>query len=91
LIPVRSAAHDFLVEWDSLSLTGNALFYRDVNADQLSATVARVTALRSDPVVWAALVARLLATAPSWKKSATLLDHLKTAAAQEADLQAATS
>lgn len=91
LIPVHSAAHDFLVEWDSLSLTGNALFYKELTADELSATVARVAALRADPSVWAALVGRLLATAPSWKKAASLLDHLKTAAAQEADLQAATS
>ena len=87
LCPERSAAHDFLVQWDTQSATGNALFYKVPSADFLSATVARVGALRSDQVTWPLLVSRLLATAPLWRKTAELVDELRSAAVKEADLQ----
>jgi len=86
LVPARSAAHDFLVQWDSHSTTGNALFYSDVNADQLSSTVARVAALRADQSMWNTMVSRLLATAPLWRQTAAMVDQLRSAAAEEADL-----
>lgn len=91
LVPERSAAHDFLVEWDTASMTGNALFYKEPTADHLSATVARVTALRANPTTWTAMVSRLLATAPLWRNTAALVDELRAAAAQEADLKVVTS
>ncbi len=88
LVPTRSAASDLFVEWDAASSTGNALFYRELTSLEIEATVARVSLLKSDAPAWSNLVARLLATAPTWKRTATLLDALKEAAVQEANLQA---
>ena len=83
-----SAACDLFVQWDAGSATGNALFYGELEPAELDATVARVMVLKSDPSGWASLVGRLLSSAPTWQRTASLLDALKTAAVEEANLQA---
>jgi hypothetical protein len=91
LVPERSAARDYLVEWDSHSTTGNALFYKEVTADQITSTVARVATLRADQVIWNTMLSRLLSTAPLWRQTAAMVDQLRAAAAEEADLTVAAS
>lgn len=88
LLPMNAGGADWMVEWDTASATGNALLYRGFEGGDIDAVVARVSALKSDPSGWAKLGARLLATAPTWKRTAALLDTLRTAAVEEADLQA---
>lgn len=87
LLSERSSAADTLVEWDALSRTGNAFFFRDLSSAALEATVARVSSVKSDAARWNVLQSRLLATAPGWKRAAMLIDGLRSAAAEEADLQ----
>lgn len=79
ITPESGANADYLVDHDEASRTGCALLYSPIEPFHIEAAVRRALALRtgSDAEVWQALVASLLAAAPTWAATASVLEALE--------------
>ncbi|HEY0713468.1 MAG TPA: hypothetical protein VGF45_12395, partial [Polyangia bacterium] len=76
IAPDSGAFGDFLIDYDARSATGTALLYAPHDSFELLGAIRRAITLRTDRERWDALVVSLLATAPSWRTTATRLESL---------------
>jgi hypothetical protein len=76
LAPDTFAYHDFVVDFDVASQTGNGMLYQPTNAYEHVSTVLRAAQLRGNPDLWQPLQCRLMHTAPRWLTAATQFEGL---------------
>jgi len=76
LAPDAAAYHDYLVDFDAASRTGNALLYQLDDAYENASVVLRAAALRGNPDIWHDLQTRLMHSAPPWAETAALIESL---------------
>lgn len=76
LAPDAAAHHDYLVDFDVASRTGNALLYQADQPYERVSVVQRAASLRANPDLWPVLQARLIASAPTWAATAALIESL---------------
>jgi glycogen synthase len=84
LAPDAGAFGDFLIDYDAGSATGTALLYAAGDAFELTGTLRRAIALRTDRERWDALLIAMLSSAPAWATTAARLESLAEEAAKEA-------
>jgi hypothetical protein len=81
--PDAGAFGDFLVDYDPVSATGNALLYAPGNSFELLGAIRRGISLRLSSERWAALTASLLRSAPRWAATVAVIESLLEASATE--------
>jgi hypothetical protein len=73
IAPDVGANHDYLVDYDPASRTGQAILYSTDTPFEIESGVRRALTLRADGDVWAPLVKSLMESAPRWSATATAL------------------
>ena len=76
LLPDCAAYHDYIVDYDVATRTGNGLLYLPDNPYEHGSVVSRCTNLRSDPDVWRPLQESLMRAAPRWATTAAQYEEL---------------
>lgn len=76
LAPDSAAYHDYLVDVDVSSRTGNALLYRSGDSYENVSVVMRAASLRSNPDIWPELQCQLMRAAPTWAATAAQFEWL---------------
>ena len=76
IAPDIGANHDYLVDHDQRSSTGDAILYSAATPFEIESAVRRAIALRSDGDSWSALVRRLLQAAPRWSTTAAAVEEI---------------
>jgi hypothetical protein len=76
LAPDGAAYHDYLVDFDVASRTGNALLYRRDDPYENVSVALRAALLRGDPDIWRDLQKQLMGSAPAWATTAALFETL---------------
>jgi hypothetical protein len=76
LAPDVGANHDYLVDYDPASRTGDAILYSASTPFEIEGAVRRALSLRADSDVWTPLVTRLMDRAPRWSATATALAEI---------------
>jgi hypothetical protein len=73
IVPDVGANHDYLVDYDPASRTGQAILYSVETPFEIESGVRRALTLRADSDVWAPLVKSLMDGAPRWAATAAAL------------------
>jgi len=73
IVPDVGANHDYLVDYDPASRTGQAILYSADTPFEIESGVRRALTLRADGDVWAPLVKSLMEGAPRWASTAAAL------------------
>ncbi|MES1165955.1 MAG: hypothetical protein ABUR63_09360, partial [Verrucomicrobiota bacterium] len=76
IAPDVGANHDYLVDYDPASRTGDAILYSASTPFEIESAVRRALSLRADSDVWTPLVTRLMDRAPRWSATATALAEI---------------
>jgi hypothetical protein len=76
IAPDVGANHDYLVDYDPASRTGDAILYSASSTFEIESAVRRALALRLDSDVWTPLVTRLMDRAPRWSATATAIAEI---------------
>jgi hypothetical protein len=76
IAPDVGANHDYLVDYDPASRTGQAILYSADTPFEIESGVRRALTLRADGDVWAPLVKSLMESAPRWAATATALTEI---------------
>jgi hypothetical protein len=76
LAPDDAAYRDYLVDFDVATRTGNALLYQPDQPYERFSVVQRAASLRGNPDLWPVLQAQLMASAPTWANTASLVEAL---------------
>jgi hypothetical protein len=76
LAPDSAANHDYLVDVDVASRTGNALLFRSGDPYENVSAVMRAASLRSNPDTWPELQGQLMRAAPPWAATAAQFESL---------------
>jgi glycogen synthase len=76
LVPDTTAYHDYVVDIDVASHTGDGLLYRIDDPYEHGSVVARAAMLRANPDVWQPLQKRILRAAPRWEAAAAQFESL---------------
>jgi hypothetical protein len=76
IAPDVGANHDYLVDHDRLSTTGDAILYSATTPFEIESAVRRAAALRADGDGWTTLVKRLLEGAPRWSATAVAVEQI---------------
>jgi glycogen synthase len=70
IAPDVGANHDYLVDLDAASQTGQAILYSAATPFDIESAVRRALAMRADADLWAPLVKSLIENAPRWSSAA---------------------
>jgi hypothetical protein len=73
IAPDVGANHDYLVDVDAASQTGQAILYSAATPFEIESAVRRALALRANGDLWAPLVKALLDSAPRWSAAAAAI------------------
>jgi hypothetical protein len=73
IAPDLGANHDYLVDTDPASGTGDAILYSGIAPFEIESAVRRALNLRADGDTWMPLVTRLMDRAPRWSATAAAL------------------
>jgi hypothetical protein len=76
IAPDVGANHDYLVDHDGQSVTGDAILYNAATPFEIESAVRRAIALRGDGDGWSVLVKGLLAAAPRWSTTAAAVEEI---------------
>jgi hypothetical protein len=76
IVPDVGANHDYLVDYDPASRTGQAILYSAETPFEIESGVRRALTLRADGDVWAPLVKSLMDGAPRWSATAAALAEI---------------
>jgi hypothetical protein len=76
IAPDVGANHDYLVDYDPASRTGDAILYSASAPFEIESAVRRALGLRADGDVWTPLVTRLMDRAPRWSATATAIAEI---------------
>jgi len=76
IAPDIGANHDYLVDHDPISNTGDAILYSASTPFEIESAVRRAIALRSNGDAWTALVQGLLQAAPRWSTTAAAVEQI---------------
>jgi hypothetical protein len=76
LAPDCAAYHDYVVDYDVASRTGDGLLYLPDDPYEHVSVVLRCAGLRSDPDVWRPLQESLMRAAPRWSTTAAQFEDL---------------
>jgi len=76
LVPDCASYHDYIVDYDVASRTGQGLLYLADDAYEHVSVVSRCINLRSNPDVWRPLQQVLMAAAPRWATTAAQFEEL---------------
>jgi starch synthase len=76
IVPDIRANHDYLVDYDPASRTGQAILYDADTPFEIESGIRRALTLRADGDVWAPLVKSLMESAPRWSSTAAALAEI---------------
>jgi hypothetical protein len=76
IVPDVGANHDYLVDYDPASRTGQAILYSADTPFEIESGVRRALTLRADGDVWGPLVKSLMDGAPRWAATAATLAEI---------------
>lgn len=76
LAPDCAAYHDYVVDYDVASRTGDGLLYLPHDAYERLSVVSRCASLRANPDIWRPLQESLMRAAPRWTSTATQYEAL---------------
>jgi hypothetical protein len=76
IAPDIGANHDYLVDADELSGTGDAILYSVATPFEIESAVRRAIALRADGDGWSTRVKGLMVGAPRWATTASAVDQI---------------
>ncbi len=76
IAPDVGANHDYLVDYDAASRTGQAILYGADTPFEIESGVRRALTLRADGDVWGPLVKSLMDAAPRWSATAAALAEI---------------
>ncbi len=76
IVPDIGANHDYLVDYDPASRTGQAILYNADTPFEIESGIRRALTLRADGDVWAPLVKSLMESAPRWSSTAAALAEI---------------
>ena len=76
IAPDVGANHDYLVDYDPASRTGQAILYNPAAPFEIESGIRRALTLRADGDIWAPLVKTLMESAPRWSATAAALAEI---------------
>jgi hypothetical protein len=76
IAPDVGANHDYLVDYDPASRTGEAILYSAASSFEIESAVRRALSLRADSDLWTQLVTELMARAPRWSATAAAIAEI---------------
>ncbi len=76
IAPDVGANHDYLVDYDPASRTGDAILYSAASPFEVESAVRRALSLRGDADLWTPLVTQLMDRAPRWSATATAIAEI---------------
>ena len=76
IAPDVGANHDYLVDYDPASRTGQAILYNPAVPFEIESGIRRALTLRADGDIWAPLVKALMESAPRWSATAAALAEI---------------
>lgn len=76
IAPDVGANHDYLVDYDPASRTGDAILYSATSSFEIESAIRRALSLRADSDLWTPLVTELMEGAPRWSATATAIAEI---------------